>query len=165
MKPEERDALEKRLAQAAAWRDLDFEDLAEWKGCAFTSKYRCHSGKTFLVWKAQSDEPKVLDIYKVTNFGASLIHGFVTTLTDEFGEEHVVTHTPARLASHKVFMHIPYMQEMQYLPNANNSAKVLRFPLVVRQQGRPASLAAGGSYLTDVVDFVRLFPQFTDRKF
>jgi hypothetical protein len=165
MEKEERDQIEKRLAHDTAWRNLEFTDLQDWKTCLYTQKYRGHSGKTFIVWKNTSTGPSILDVYKVTKFSADLAKGFQITLTNEFGEDCVVTHTPTKLSDYIAFIHIPFIQDMQFLPNPNNTAKVLRFPLIIRQAGRPKSMIPNESYVADVVDFVALFPKFADRKF
>jgi hypothetical protein len=165
MEKEERDQIEKKLAHDTAWRTLNFIDLQDWKTCAYTQKYRGHSGKTFIIWKNAAAGPSILDVYKVSKFAADLATGLQATLTNEFGDDCVVTHAPTRLDSYTAFIHIPFIQDMQFLPNQNHTAKVLRFPLVVRQAGRPKAMVPNETYLTDVVDFVSLFPQFADRKF
>jgi hypothetical protein len=165
MEKEERDALEKKLAHEAAWKTLSFHDLEDWKSCSYINKARAHSGKTFIVWKNTAAEPTILDVFKVQSIQVSFTDGLQATVADEWGEEYTVGHSPSRISSYKVYMHIPYTPELQYLPNASKTTKVLRFPLIVKQFGRPDSLAMNMTYLTDVPDFKRLFPQFIDRKF
>lgn len=165
MQKDERDQLEKKLAHKAAWRGLDPEDFKDWKDCGFTIKYRGHSGKTFVVWQCTGAEPKILDVYKVSDFNACLQDGLWANLADDKSNEQLVDHTPARLGGYDIFVHIPFIQDMQYLPNHNETANVLRFPLIFKQTGRPRSLVVNSVYLTDVVDLVSIFPQFTDRKF
>lgn len=165
MLKEERDLIEKRLAQRAAWAELGPEDLKKWQACGYTVKYRAHSAKTFLIWKNTEGEPTIVDVYKINDFQADFSGGLWTCMENEHGVEHEIGHNPSRIGDYNVFVHIPYIQNMQYLPNQTESAYVLRFPLVFRQHGRPRSLARNETYLTDVTDFVSIFPQFADRKF
>lgn len=165
MEKEERDALEKRLSARAAWADLTSTDLRCWQSCGFTIKYRGHNGKTFVIWKKLEGEPTILDVYKITDFQANFEEGLYTFLENEHGQEQEIKHSPVRLGGYDIFVHIPFMQDMQYLPNRAETTNVLRFPLVFKQSGRPRSIAKGVIYLTDVTDFIDIFPQFADRKF
>lgn len=165
MDRDERDLLEKQLAQKAAWSTMNREDLQDWRNCEFTNKYRGHKGKTLIVWEHTNSEPKILDVFKVTELVVSLVDGYSVYFENEDCEEFEITHTPVRLGKYNFFLHVPYMQDTQYLPNKGGTANVLRFPFVVRQKGRPKLPVLGEVYLMDVIDFVSSFPQFADRKF
>ena len=153
--------LEKILAASAADSGLDADDAADWHEAGYTFRTHCNLNKIFVLWTPFVDSPFIHTQVTVRDVHLSVRNGMSVRVADKEGQTQWITHTPSKLLNRDVFCHVPYLLDVQYIPNKFRSEEmILRFPLVFKTASKPSLFIEGDTYITPVSEFRLTFPEF-----
>lgn len=160
--------LEQLWVNKAAAARLSTADLRLWANLQSTHRLYIGIGRTLLVWTAVNGQPEPVYSLAITELRSSFQQGL--ELVVKRGQEYTtVGHTPTKLPEIPCFAWVPHFSEVRWAPADYDRPDDPRFftaPLCVKVVSNPSrGLVEGGVYISSVMEFRQLWPQFKNLQF
>ncbi len=169
MQNDQRLYIERSLAAQLSKQIQSPKDHDEWTNSGFTFRVLVHYDKILVVWKQGLKGPQVLGKLRITEFELDSRNGLGVCIESDLGSKpdgmQWVSHDPSRLFDLPVFAHVPFISEVTYIPESQDTSNfVVRVPLVFKTASNPSAAKLNDIYVTQIGEFRGRYPEFADLK-
>ncbi len=157
-----------RIQLEVTWNEHAMCRNPAWFAMRSQHRLYAHYRKEFVVWKASSAEPEVLQIYQVADMQMSPVKGLSLVLAPQRGEyrlgrgDILVNHTPIEMPEEDIFIWMGAYTALQFTPESYDkpgSPRSLHVPFMIKTRTNPTKdIQVGATYLHSVSDFREGFP-------
>lgn len=159
---EQRISYENRWTNHLAKQHLHRPERDLWHTFAHTKRTFAYTGKDHVIWRPTDDDCEALDVIRLIGAELSLTHGVQLKFASRLNGTILVTSIPSKLPGLDVFIWVPPMNEVRFVPrdwDQPDSPRDVRVGISFKQRHALSyAYVVGGQYVTAMRDFKRINP-------
>lgn len=153
---------EHRWTNHLAKQHLSRPDRDLWHSHGHTKRTFAYPDKEHVIWRPTDEACEVLDVIRLIDASLSFLHGPQFKFASRLNGSFIVTSIPSRLPGLDVFVWVPPINEVRFVPrdwDHPESQRSLRVGISFKQRHALSyAYVVGEQYVTGMRDFKRIQP-------